>query len=273
VTQPELDLTLPARADNVVVVRQAIAGLGEALGLPGQRVDDLKTVVSEACNNVVVHAYDGEPGPMRITAAADDESVSVTVSDRGTGFQPRASEGGPTLGLGLPLIASLSNSFEIRGGAGGGTSTNVRFALPSVTGEPPATGAPAEMQEELEIVISPGAMVKPVIARVMGALAARAEFSVDRLSDTVLIGDAVSSHSGDDFADGRTRIAITDGDGALDVRVGPLVKGGGERLLDQMDLPAGEGSLRGLARSMEVTSGETEQGASAEFLVFAVGSD
>ena len=35
------------------------AGLGEALGVPTQRVDDLKTVVTEACSNVVLHAYQG----------------------------------------------------------------------------------------------------------------------------------------------------------------------------------------------------------------------
>lgn len=272
-SEPELDLTLPARADNVIVVRQAIAGLGEALGMPDRRVDDLKTVVTEACNNVVVHAYDGEAGPMKVTAAADDDSVTVTISDQGSGFRPRASEGGPTLGLGLPLIASLSNSFEISGGAGGGTSTTIRFALPSGKVEAPETDAPAAISEELNMAISPGAMVKPVIARVIGALAARAEFSVERLSDTVLIGDVVSAHTGDDFAHGKTQIAITDGDGTLDVRVGPLVEGGGRRLLDQMDLPGDQGSVRGLARSMEITSGETEDGEAAEFLVFAVGSD
>ena len=271
--QPELDLTLPARAENVIVIRQAIAGLGEAVGLPDQRIDDLKTVVTEACNNVVVHAYDGEPGPMTVTAAASDEWVTVAVSDHGTGFRPRATEGDPTLGLGLPLIASLSNSFEISGGAGGGTTTTVSFALPTGNVEAPETAAPAALSEELRVGISPGAMVRPVIARVIGALAARAELSVERLSDTVLIGDAVSAHTGDDFATGRTEIAVTDGEGALNVRVGPLVEGGGERLLEQMDLPGQPGSLRGLARSMEVTQGETEEGRPAEFLVFAVGSE
>jgi serine/threonine-protein kinase RsbW len=56
VTARELRLTLRATPDNVIVVRQAVAGLGEALGLSGPRIADLKTVVSEACNNVVLHA-------------------------------------------------------------------------------------------------------------------------------------------------------------------------------------------------------------------------
>ena len=88
------------------------------------------------------------------------------------------------------------------------------------------------------MAIAPGALVRPVLARVIGALAARADFSVDRLSDTVLLGDAVSSHQPGDFAEGRVEIAIKDGDGTLDVRVGPLVEGGGERILAEMEVPA-----------------------------------
>ena len=67
--------------------------------------------------------------------------------------------------------------------------------------------------------ISGGAIVRPVLARVIGALAARAEFSVERLADTVLLGDAVSAHDADDFFSGRTEIAIKDGDGTLDLAV------------------------------------------------------
>ena len=269
-SDPELHLVLPARAENVIVVRQAIAGLGEALGMPGQRVDDLKTVVTEACNNVVVHAYNGVPGPLDVTANADDDEVEVTVSDEGMGFQPRASESGATLGLGLPLIASLSTSFEITGRPGVGTSTKVRFALRPLDQGESSQPQPGEPIEELTVAISPGAMVRPVLARVIGALAARAEFSVERLSDTVLIGDAVSAHPGDDFSTGRISIAIDDAEDALNVRVGPLVKGGGERLLAQMRIPGEEGSLEALARSMEITEGKGEDGRAAEYLEFEV---
>ncbi|HEX2358183.1 MAG TPA: ATP-binding protein [Solirubrobacterales bacterium] len=269
-SEPELHLVLPARAENLIVVRQAIAGLGEALGMPGQRVDDLKTVVTEACNNVVVHAYDGIPGPLEVTASSDDDEVEVTVSDEGMGFQPRATESGSTLGLGLPLIASLSNSFEVTGRPGVGTSTKVRFALPRADLEGASEAGPGEPIDELTVAISPGAIVRPVLARVIGALAARAELSVERLSDTVLIGDAVSAHPGDDFATGRIEIAIDEADGALRVRVGPLVTGGGERLLAQMRIPGDEGSLQALARSMEVVQGASEDGRAAEYLEFEV---
>jgi serine/threonine-protein kinase RsbW len=269
-TARELRLILPATAENVLVVRQAIAGVAEAMGLGGERIADLKTVVTEACNNVVLHAYDDEPGPLEVTAAPGDGELEVVVADHGHGFKPRANEAGDaTLGLGLPLIAALSDSFEISGRAGQGTSTKIRFA--SVQPEQSSNGVPATKVKpaELAMAITPGAMVKPVLARVIGALAARAEFSVDRLADTVLLGDAVSSHEAGDFSGGQVGISIKDGDGTLDVRVGPLVEGAGERLLAGMEVP-GLGSLRTLARSMEVTKGETEGGQAAEFLNFEV---
>jgi anti-sigma regulatory factor (Ser/Thr protein kinase) len=280
-TSNQLKLVLPARAENVLVVRQAVAGLGEALGLSPGRIADLKTVVTEAANNVVLHAYESEPGPLEVTATPGEERVEIVIRDFGRGFEPRPDPSGEaSLGLGLPLIASLSDSFEISGGAGEGIRTTVRFAYDEA--KPDATSAaagsaengtspPERMSEELEMAITPGAMVKPVLARVIGALAARAEFSVDRLSDTVLLGDAVSSSREGDLHEGVLGVSLKDGDGTLDVRVGPLVEGAGERLMADMDLP-GHGSLRSLARSMEVTKGETADGRAAEFLVFEVAS-
>jgi serine/threonine-protein kinase RsbW len=268
-TERELRLTVPASAENVMVVRQAVAGLGEALGLSGERIADLKTVVTEACNNVVLHAYDDEPGPMEVLAKPGDGELEVQIADQGHGFRPRANESNTSLGLGLPLIAALSDSFEISGGVGRGSRTTIRFgfAPPSYSNN----GTALEPPKELAMAITPGAMVRPVLARVIGALAARAAFSVDRLADTVLLGDAVSSSEGAEFSDGRVGISIIDGEGTLGVRVGPLVEGAGERLMAEMELP-GHGSLRSLARTMEVTAGQTPEGEPAEYLVFEVAS-
>jgi serine/threonine-protein kinase RsbW len=265
-----IELTLPATAENVIVVRQAIAGVAEGLGLGASRIADLKTVVTEACNNVVLHAYEGDPGPLLVTAEPGDDQLVVQVADQGHGFRPRASEGDASLGLGLPLIAALSDSFEISGGAGQGSRTTIQFGY--APPEARKNGKPTTIPKELELALTPGALVRPVLARVIGALAARAEFSVDKLADTVLLGDAVSASEGGEFSDGRVGISIKDGEGTLGVRVGPLVDGGGERLMAEMDVP-GAGSLRTLASSMEVTKGETSDGDAAEFLEFEVSSE
>ena len=53
-----VSLRLPARPENVAVVRQALTGLGDAFDLDADLLGDIKTAVTEACNNVVLHAYE-----------------------------------------------------------------------------------------------------------------------------------------------------------------------------------------------------------------------
>ena len=61
-----------------------------------------------------------EEGPLEVTAGASDDEIEIEVQDHGSGFQPSSSVGGElSLGLGLPLIAALSDSFEISGAAAG----------------------------------------------------------------------------------------------------------------------------------------------------------
>lgn len=126
---PDLELSLPASADNVGVVRHVLGGVGEALDLTPELVDDLRLAVSEACANVVVHAYVGDGGLMDIEVAARAAELHVTVRDHGTGMAPRTDS--PGLGVGLPLIASLTTSMELVTPAGGGTEVRMRFPLPA----------------------------------------------------------------------------------------------------------------------------------------------
>jgi anti-sigma regulatory factor (Ser/Thr protein kinase) len=81
--------------------------------------------VTEACTNVVIHAYPDSEGPMEIDAAVDDRRLSITVRDEGRGILPRADS--PGLGLGLPLIATLAESLEL--GKGQDESTEVRMTF------------------------------------------------------------------------------------------------------------------------------------------------
>ena len=62
---PDVRLSLPARAEGVAVVRQALAGLADALDFDPAVLADMKMAVSEACTNVVVHAYGEQRGQPR----------------------------------------------------------------------------------------------------------------------------------------------------------------------------------------------------------------
>jgi anti-sigma regulatory factor (Ser/Thr protein kinase) len=126
---PEVVLNMPARAEGVGVVRQALAGLADALAFDAAVLSDMKMAVTEACTNVVVHAYDDEPGLLEVAMVTGDDDLTIVVRDHGTGIAPKpARTEPPALGLGLPLIAALSDAFELRGSAGKGTEVRMTFA-------------------------------------------------------------------------------------------------------------------------------------------------
>jgi anti-sigma regulatory factor (Ser/Thr protein kinase) len=109
----DVRLTLPARSENVAVVRHVLGAFAEALHLPVEVIEDMRLAVTEACTNVVRHAYDGaEPGLLEIVIRPDGDVLDVIVSDQGRGIGPSPDTAGP--GLGLPLIAALADSLEIQ---------------------------------------------------------------------------------------------------------------------------------------------------------------
>ena len=122
----DVRLTLPARPENVAVVRHVLGAFAEALQLPDPLIEDMRLAVTEACTNVVRHAYsDGRPGPVEILIRPENDALLVVVSDQGRGLGPSGDSSGP--GLGLPLIAALSHSFEIEQAPANGSRLRMSF--------------------------------------------------------------------------------------------------------------------------------------------------
>jgi len=255
-------ITLPARPENVAVARHAIAGLAEQLGMDGQRVGDLKTVITEACMNVVVHAYDDEDGPLQVEASSDGDGLTVVVRDFGGGIRPRPDVERPSLRIGMTLIAALSSSFEISGGLDRGTE--IRMHIPfSANGRPaPGVKPDVETSDTAKLTIGDPDFIAPVLSRVVGALAARREVTVDQLSDATLLTDALSEQAPDAFADGHFCFSISDELEGIDLRVGPVPSGASESLRKGLSLPEVGGSLESLADEVR-----TEEGEAGEYLV------
>ena len=92
--EPELRLVLPNRAENVALVRRALSGVVDVLELGEARLLDINAAVSEACNNVVVHAYEGAEGPMDVYLCIQPTELEVIVSDHGVGIRPNVPEPG-----------------------------------------------------------------------------------------------------------------------------------------------------------------------------------
>jgi serine/threonine-protein kinase RsbW len=124
--ETDVRLTLPARPENVSVIRHVLGAFAEALQLPDDLVEDLRLAVTEACTNVVRHAYPpGRPGPVEIDIRPGSDVVTVVVADRGRGIGTSSDTSGP--GLGLPLIAAIADEVELLPSPGGGSRVAMRF--------------------------------------------------------------------------------------------------------------------------------------------------
>jgi serine/threonine-protein kinase RsbW len=118
-----LDLRLPCTASTVARMRAAVRQLAVDAGLSTEKVDDLQLAVSEAVTNAIQHGRRGG-GEVLVEARVVDRELRVSVSDQGGGMRPRADS--PGLGLGLPIMAAVSDHFEVVSD-GGGTRVNMIF--------------------------------------------------------------------------------------------------------------------------------------------------
>jgi serine/threonine-protein kinase RsbW len=119
VTPSPVRLSLPAHARNIAVVRRALDAIAEELALPRRLIEDMRLAVTEACTNVVRHAYTPreaeDASAMRVELLPEERGMQVVVEDRGRGLGPSPDACGP--GLGLPLIAALTSQLEVSHGA------------------------------------------------------------------------------------------------------------------------------------------------------------
>ena len=123
-------LTIPAKADYIVLSRLALSGLARVRALEPTLVADLKLALTEACSNVVRHAYNEQrSGDVEVRYELDDEKLSVEVVDEGIGFDPEADvvAAGSELkegGLGISIIRAIVDELDIKSTRSG---TSLRF--------------------------------------------------------------------------------------------------------------------------------------------------
>jgi len=242
---PNVRLSLSSRAENVLLVRQALSGLADTIDLDPIELNDVSTAVSEACNNVVLHAYGGGEGPLEVEIFASGPTFEVVVRDRGGGIQPRESDHEAVAGgIGLPVIRALTQAVDFNDLDGAGTEVRMRFATaharrlelaeedPSPSGD--AHALPVRTpRDALTFTLGPPALARAVLPRVLSALAARAYFSTDRISDTQLLADALVAHAEGSLSASRLEVEVEVAVEArsLELRIGPLRAGRAEAVL------------------------------------------
>lgn len=251
-----LRLSVPAEAANVALVRHALAGLAEGAGMDRAAVADLKTVVTEACMNAVVHAYPDVTGSIEIDAEPSDDAIEIRVTDHGVGFQPRpdVESPGSSLRLGLSLISALTRSFTIVGSAEGGTVVTMVVPLASAERIPRVRDEDEVVAADsaVSIVATDADLLPGVLSRAVSAYALRRDLTVDQIADAILLAETISESTDPALAIGDLRFALVDGDGGMEMTVGPLEDGGGARLREALKLPGVGGSVETLADSVAV---------------------
>ena len=119
-------LALPARSDQLRLVRSAVRSLAAVAGADSDRIDDMVVAVNEACANVITHAYGEEQGELHLLVDRREADLVFVVSDSGKPVIERRTAGA---GLGLPMIRELSDSVTIEGPGDAGTVVVMTFAL------------------------------------------------------------------------------------------------------------------------------------------------
>jgi serine/threonine-protein kinase RsbW len=127
--EPFVRLTVPARPEQVALIRRVLEALADSLPLPPRVIEDMRLAVTEACTNVVRHAYGDAEGPLELVIRPRGAHVEVVVTDRGHGMMPSRESSGA--GLGLSLISALTERFEIEHAPGAGCRLLMAFSTRS----------------------------------------------------------------------------------------------------------------------------------------------
>jgi serine/threonine-protein kinase RsbW len=259
---PNVRLQLANAPENVALVREMLSGLAEALGVDGTDLNDIRTAVTEACNNIVLHAYRGGPGPMEVDVHVASQSLKIFVRDHGRGIRAREEED-PTrdeeeidaddcsAGIGLHVIRTLAHDAEFQAVEGGGTEVCMEFVLLGVSALEPCPDkqalnsfASSQPSSAAILSISPIGLARTVLPRLVSALAARAHFSTDRISDAQLLADALVAHADGALSGDLLGVCVNVEPREIELHIAPLMAGRARRLI-------GDSELDGMGRVIE----------------------
>lgn len=130
----EFRMTVESRSVNESFVRSAVAAFAAQLDPTLEEIADIKTAVSEAVTNCIVHAYAERLGRIYIYSAVfDDGRIKISVRDKGCGIADikKAREplfttlGGERAGLGFAVMESFTDKLTVRSAPGRGTTVTM----------------------------------------------------------------------------------------------------------------------------------------------------
>jgi serine/threonine-protein kinase RsbW len=120
--QQTIEVNMPNKPGYERIAMECSASFARIIGFVQERIEDLKTAVSEACLNAIEHGNKGRPGArVIVTMSFDDDTLSISVKDEGVGvselpkapnIEERIENLEPPRGLGIYLIKQLVDHVE-----------------------------------------------------------------------------------------------------------------------------------------------------------------
>ncbi len=133
-----LKTSFPSLTRNEALARGIAAQFAYLLDPTVEELSDIRTAVSEAVTNAIIHGYRGENGVVYMELEADDDELTVTVRDEGRGIEDIAlarkpfyttDPGGERSGLGFAVMEAFMDSVEVESAPGMGTAVTMRKRL------------------------------------------------------------------------------------------------------------------------------------------------
>ena len=129
-----IKLEFPSKSVNEGYARSAVAAFAAQLDPTMEELGDIRTAVSEAVTNAIVHAYPDSIGTIWLKARiVDDDLLEITVRDKGRGIpdvdqamQPLFTTGGEERsGMGFTIMESFTDRLKVRSSPGKGTAVTM----------------------------------------------------------------------------------------------------------------------------------------------------
>ncbi|MFC5403880.1 anti-sigma F factor [Cohnella soli] len=137
----QMKLSFSSRSENESFARIAVAAFISQLDPTLEQLDEIKTVVSEAVTNSIIHGYDGRTdGVVTVEATIEGDTVSISVSDEGKGIEDLELARQPLFtsrpelersGMGFTIMENFMDEFDVVSSSNGGTSLRMRKRIES----------------------------------------------------------------------------------------------------------------------------------------------
>lgn len=134
----EMKLEIMSKSNNEAFARVTVAAFAAQLDPTIEELADIKTAVSEAVTNCIIHAYEEKEGIIKIVCRLDDHSIEIEISDKGKGIENIEEARKPLYtskpnlersGMGFTIMESFMDDTKIESVVGLGTKITMKKTI------------------------------------------------------------------------------------------------------------------------------------------------